>query len=57
VGCGSSWALRAWSVRRRSAGREGGGLRTGLLAATEQGANLYRRLGWTIHGEIGDAIR
>jgi len=33
------------------------GVRTGLLAATEQGAILYRRLGWTAHGEIAGAVR
>jgi SAM-dependent methyltransferase len=32
------------------------GLRIGVLAATDQGAPLYRRLGWTSHGPIAGAV-
>jgi hypothetical protein len=35
----------------------GWGLRTGLLSATEQGASLYRRLGWGSVGEVAGAVR
>ena len=35
----------------------GNGTRTGLLSRTEQGVALYRRLGWTAHGEIAGAVR
>ncbi|MEV6850080.1 hypothetical protein [Actinoplanes sp. NPDC051411] len=34
----------------------GQGLRTGVLAATGQGAPLYRRLGWASHGSIAGAV-
>jgi hypothetical protein len=32
------------------------GLRTGILSATDQGAPLYRRLGWAARGPIAGAI-
>ena len=35
----------------------GNGTRTGLLSGTELGVALYRRLGWTTHGEIAGAVR
>jgi hypothetical protein len=33
------------------------GARSGLLCATEQGAALYRRLGWTGHGTVTGTVR
>ncbi len=33
------------------------GTRAGLLCATDQGAALYRRLGWTGHGTVAGAVR
>jgi predicted GNAT family acetyltransferase len=35
----------------------GHGVCTGLLSATDDGAVLYRRLGWTALGEIAGAVR